>query len=217
MRAKEFGKRLSDALRGSGYSKLRFAKEVQSRRSGRRFRGEPPLRKVDRSALYAFLGGRDFPPVDTLAEMAELLGVRLGWLAEGEEPMERDLGDVPPPIWMIDGHRGAWKPPSVSKRLEARVAFETHFFPRSEGYIEANPGVRSIFHELLSRRLARRRARGDRGPSDSEYRAKTARGLYLKCFLDVSDDLPQGVPYSSPEFTTAFLSRVSDWMEDETE
>lgn len=216
MKAKEFGDRLSAALRGSGFSKLRFAKELQSRRSGRRFRGEPTLRKVDRSALYAFLQGRDFPPVDTLAEMAELLGVRLGWLAEGEEPVERDLGSAPPPIWLIDGHRGAWKRPSVPKRLQARVAFETHFFPRSEGYFEASPTVRSIFHELLSRRLARRRARGDRGPSDPEYRAKTARGLYLKCFLDVSDDLPRGVAYSSLEFTTAFLSRVSGWMEDET-
>ncbi|MGD2123398.1 MAG: hypothetical protein PVJ76_16720 [Gemmatimonadota bacterium] len=215
MRASDFGDRLSDALEGRGLSKLRFAKELQARRAARRSRGGPPLRKVDRSALYAFLQGRDVPPADTLAEMAELLGVRLAWLAEGEEPMERDLPGAPPPIWLIDGHRGAWKRPGVANRLQARVAFETHFFPRSRGYLEASPTVRWVFHDLLSRRLARRRARGDRGPSDPEYRAKTARGLYLKCFLDVADDLGEGVAYASKEFSAAFLSRVPRWMKDE--
>jgi transcriptional regulator with XRE-family HTH domain len=215
MRAEEFGQRLSDALRGSGLPKLRFANKLQAKRTVRESRGEPPLRKVDRSALYAFLQGRDFPPVDTLAEMAELLGVRLAWLAEGEEPVERDLDGAPPPIWLIDGHRGPWKRPSVPKRFQARTAFEEHFFRRSEGYLEAEPVVRRLFAELLSRRLARRRTRGDRGPSDPEYRAKTARGLYLKCFLDVADELPDGTAFSSPVFTGAFLFRVSGWMRDE--
>ena len=168
MRADEFGQRLSDALRGSGLSKLRFAKELQARRGARKARGEPPLRKVDRSALYAFLQGRDCPPVDTLGEMAELLGVRLAWLAEGEEPVERDLDGPPSPIWLIDGHRGAWKRPGVHKRLQARVAFEEHFFRRSGGYTEADPLVRRLFEGLLSRRLTRRRARGDRGAWDPE-------------------------------------------------
>jgi hypothetical protein len=215
MRAEEFGDRLSGALQGSGFSKLGFAKELQARRDAKRARGEPPLRKVDRSALYSFLQGRDFPPVDTLAEMAIMLGVRAGWLAEGEEPVERDLPGFPPPIWLIDGHRGPWKRPGIAKRAEARLAFEELFFPRSEGYSEAEPIVRLIFEDLLSRRLARRRNRGDRGPSYPIYRAKTARSLYLKCFLDVQDDLPTGTRFSSPEFTSAFLYRVAGWVKDE--
>ncbi len=215
MRAEEFGGRLSEALRGKGISKLGFAKELQARRDARRRLGHPPLRKVDRSALYAFLQGRDFPPVDTLAEMAEILGVRLAWLAEGEEPMERALSGAPLPIWLIDGHRGPWKRPDVLKRSQARLAFDELFFPRSGGYMEAQPIVRSVFDHLLSRRLRRRRNRGDRGPTNPAYRAKTARGLYLKCFLDVQDDLPPETLFSSPAFTSAFLSRVAGWVADE--
>ena len=89
MRAKEFGARLKEALDGRGLSKLQFSREIQARRGAREARGEPPLRKVDRSALYAFLQGRDSPPVDTLAEMADVLGGRVGWLAEGEAHGER--------------------------------------------------------------------------------------------------------------------------------
>ncbi|MBT8397221.1 MAG: hypothetical protein HKO65_10450 [Gemmatimonadetes bacterium] len=215
MRADEFGHRLELLLRGREMSKLGFARTLQARREPRELNGEPALRKVDRSALYAFLQGRDFPPVDTLAEMAEILDVRLGWLAEGEEPMERDVPGAPPPIWVIDGHRGAWKRPSVPKRLEARMAFDEVFFPRSGGYKEAEPIVQTIFGDLLSRRLRRRRKRGDRGPAYPLYRAETARGLYLKCFLDVIDELPIGTAFSSPRFTSAFLSRVPGWVEDE--
>jgi len=217
MIAKEFGARLKEALEGRGLSKLQFSREIQARRATREARGEPSLRKVDRSALYAFLQGRDFPPVDTLAEMADVLGVRVGWLAEGEEPPERDLPDCPAPIWVVDGHRGPWKRPSVEKRLEARLAFDEVFSRRSGGFEEADPTVRLVFQELLARRLARRRTRGDRGPADPTYRANTARSLYLKCFLDVRDDLPPGTRFSSPEFTAGFLGGVAKWMEDERE
>jgi hypothetical protein len=215
MRAQDFGERLSEALSGRRMSKLQFSRVLQERRERRRARGEPPLRKVDRPALYAFLRGKEVPPADTLAEMAELLGVRVGWLAEGEEPMERDGPDVPLPIWLIDGQRGGWKRPGVGKRTEARRAFQESFFPNSHGYEEAELTVRLIFHELLSRRLERRRARGDRGPVDPAYRAKTARSLYLKCFLDVMHELPAGTSFASPEFTASFLSGVAGWMEDE--
>ena len=180
-------------------------------------RGDPPLRKVDRPALYAFLDGRDVPPADTLAEMADILGVRVGWLALGEEPMEPDLPPYPLPLWLVDGHRGAWKRPGLAKRLEARQAFEVGFFPQAKGYEEAEEVVRLVFHELLHKRLERRRNRGDRGPSDPAYRADTARGLYLKCFLDVKVELPDWVPFSSPDFTEAFLPRVRRWIEDEKE
>jgi len=215
MKAKELGDRLKEALDGRGLSKLQFAREIQARRVMREEKGEPPLRKVDRSALYAFLQGRDVPPVDTLGEMADVLGVRLGWLAEGEEPVEPDLPEYPPPIWVVDGHRGPWRRPSVSKRLEARMAFEEAFGARSRGFEEADPIARLIFQELLARRLARRRDRGDRGPSDATYRAGTARNLYLKCFLDVMEDLPPGTNFASAEFTSAFLGRVGDWLDDE--
>jgi len=215
MRATEFGDRLKEALDGRGLSKLQFARELQARRDHRKQQGEPSLRKTDRPALYAFLQGRDFPPMDTLAEMAEILGVRTGWLAEGEEPVERDLTEYPPPIWIVDGHRGPWRRPDLEKRMEARRVFEELFSRRSEGFSEADPVVRLVFQELLARRLARRRNRGDRGPADPAYRAKTARSLYLKCFLDVRDELSPETNFSSPEFTEAFLSRVSKWMEDE--
>lgn len=217
MRAKELGARLEEALDGKGLSKLHFSRELQARRAIRKARGEPPLRKVDRSALYAFLQGRDSPPVDTLAEMADVLGVRVGWLAEGEEPPERDLPDCPAPIWVVDGHRGPWKRPSIGKRLEARLAFEEAFSRRSRGFEEADSTVRLIFQELLALRLGRRRNRGDRGPADPTYRANTARSLYLKCFMDVKDDLSPGTHFSSPEFTAAFLGRVGKWLEDERE
>jgi len=215
MRAKEFGGRLKEALDARGLSKLEFAREIQARRVARKERGEPPLRKVDRSALYAFLQGRDVPPVDTLGEMAAVLGIRLGWLAEGEEPVESDLPEYPPPIWIVDGHRGPWRRPGVAKRLEARMAFEEAFSRRSGGFEEADPTVRLIFQELLARRLARRRNRGDRRPADATYRAGTARSLYLKCFMDVKEELPQGADFSSPEFTAVFLGRVAEWLEEE--
>ena len=215
MGAKDFGDRLREALEARGMTKLQFARELQLRREARRKMGEPPLRKVDRPALYAFLRGRDFPPADTLGEMADLLGVRLGWLAEGEEPVERDLPEYPSPVWIVDGHRGPWRRPDVAKRLEARETFEAIFHRRSGGFLEADPTVRLIFKELLSRRFARRRNQGDRGPADPAYRADTAWNLYLKCFLDVKEELPPDTAFSSPEFTGAFLSRVAGWMEDE--
>jgi len=215
MRAKEFGRRHAAALKDSGRSKLSFAKELQARRDAMKAKGEPPLRKVDRSALYAFLQGRDFPPTDTLAEMAEILGVRLGWLAEGEEPIQRDLPECPPPIWLVDGNRGPQRLPGPGKRAAARDAFQVHFFSRSKGFEESKATVRLIFQELLEKRLARRRDRGDRGPSDPVYRANTARSLYLKCFLDVSADLPAETTFSSPAFTAAFLSKVPVWVQDE--
>jgi hypothetical protein len=203
-------------LESRGLSKLQFAKELQRKKAVRKARGEPTLRKVDRPALYSFLQGRDVPPTDTLAEMAAILNVRTGWLAEGEQPVERGLADGIQPIWVIDGQRGPWKRPALKKRLEARLAFLEFFLGRARGYHEAEPVVRLIFHELLSRRLERRRNRGDRGPADPEYRAKTARGLYLKCFLDVMDELPQKTEFSSPTFTSAFLSGVGRWIEDES-
>jgi transcriptional regulator with XRE-family HTH domain len=215
MKAKEFGERLRGALHGAGFSKLHFARELQSRRGVRQARGGTPLRKVDRPALYAFLEGRDVPPIDTLSEMAEILDVRLGWLAEGEEPLERDLEDYPTPIWLVDGHRGAWRRPSVAKRREARSVFQELFLARSGGFQEAEPVVKAVFQELLSARLARRRSRGDRGPSDPSYRAETARGLYLKCFLDLKAELPKGTEFSSPVFTAAFLGKVGGWFADE--
>lgn len=170
---------------------------------------------MDRSALYTFLQGRDVPPADTLEEMADVLGVRLGWLALGEEPVERDLPAYPPPIWLVDGHRGGWRRPNVSGRLQARLAFQEVFGRRSQGYEDADLTVRLIFQDLLARRLARRRNLGDRGPSDPSYRAETARNLYLKCFLDVQAELPQGTSFSSEAFTAAFLSRVGAWLGDE--
>jgi transcriptional regulator with XRE-family HTH domain len=215
MKAKELGDRLSEALDARGMSKLWFAREIQARRQAREVRGEPPLRKVDRSALYAFLQGRDVPPVDTLGEMADVLGVRLSWLAEGEEPLEPDLAEYPPPLWIVDGHRGPWRRPSVVKRLEAREIFQEVFTRRSEGFEEADPIVRLIFQELLARRLARRRNMGDRGPAEAAYRAETARSLFLKCFLDVQADLPERTSFSSQAFTTAFLGKVGKWVEDE--
>jgi len=215
MRAKELGDRLREALDARGQSKLQFAREIQARRVVREERGEPPLRKTDRSALYAFLQGRDVPPVDTLSEMADVLGVRLGWLAQGEEPLEPDLPEYPPPIWVVDGHRGPWRRPGVAKRLDARMAFGEAFGARSSGFEEADPMVRLIFQELLARRLARRRDRGDRGPAEATYRASTARNLYLKCFLDVMEELPPGTEFSSPEFTRAFLCGVGKWLDDE--
>ncbi|TFH58984.1 MAG: XRE family transcriptional regulator [Gemmatimonadales bacterium] len=217
MNAKEFGNRLAEALDGMGMSKLQFARELRTRREARKEKGEPLLRKVDRPALYAFLQGRDLPPVDTLGEMADVLRVRLGWLAEGEEPVERDLPEYPPPIWVVDGHRGPWRRPDVIRRMEARTAFEVVFGGRSEGFEEADPTVRLIFQLLLARRLARRRNRGDRGPADAVYRADTARNLYLKCFLDVMAELPSETTYASPEFTDAFLGRVARWLADEQE
>ena len=117
MMAREFGDRLQEALNGKGISKLQFARELQTRRDSLRTQGQPSLRKVDRPALYAFLQGRDFPPMDTLEEMANILGVRAGWLATGEEPVERDLPEYPPPIWVVDGHRGPWRRPDLQKRL----------------------------------------------------------------------------------------------------
>lgn len=86
MRALDLAARLNEAIDTYGMPKLEFARKLQVRRSARRARGEPTLRKVDRSALYAILDGGDVPPVDTLAEMAEILEVRLGWLEEGEDP-----------------------------------------------------------------------------------------------------------------------------------
>jgi hypothetical protein len=215
MKAKEFASRLGEALGATGRSKLSVTRELQARREQRAARGEPTLRKVDRSALYSFLDGRDIPPADTAAEIADLLGVRLGWLVEGEEPMESDLAGFPAPIWLVDGQTGPWRRPGPQKRIEARGAFLVHFFRRCDGYEEAEAPVRTIFKELLARRLTRRRDRGDRGPSNPEYRAKTARSLFLKCFLDVLADLPQGTRVSSPTFTAAFLSRVAGWLEDE--
>jgi len=217
MKAMEMGQRLSEALLARGITKLGFSDQLQRRRVERKRMGEPPLRKVDRPALYAFLEGRDVPPADTLVEMAEILAVRMAWLAEGEEPMEADLPPALPPVWLVDGHRGPWKRPTAQKRLEARGSFQEHFLGPSEGFLEAEPLVRGIFQELLARRLTRRRARGDRGPSDPAYRAKTARSLYLKCFLDVQAELPQGVTFSSPAFTVAFLARVGGWLSDEEE
>lgn len=215
MTSNGFGNRLREALEGAGFSKLQFVRQLQARGALRKARGEPVLRKVDRSALYSFLKGRDFPPVDTLGEMADVLGVRLGWLAEGEEPVERDLPRPALPIYLVDGRRGPWRRASVAKRLEARKVFEEAFLRPCEGFSEAEPLVRLVFQDLLERRLARRRNRGDRSPADPAYRASTARGLYLKCFLDVMHDLPPGTEFSSPEFTTAFSSRVGAWLEDE--
>lgn len=215
MRPKEFGNRLSEAMRAAGFSKLAFAREMQVRRKERATRGGIPLRKVDRPALYAFLEGRDVPPVDTLGEMAEVLEVRLAWLAEGEEPLERDLPPSPVPIWLLDGHRGSSGIPGMEARLRAREAFEKLFFPRSRGYWEVEDVVRLVFDGLFQRRLARRRAQGDSGIPDPEYRAKAARGLFLKCFLDVKEELPGWVQFSSPEFTAAFLGRVPIWVGDE--
>lgn len=215
MRPKEFGNRLGQAMKAAGYSKLAFAREMQTRRKDGASRGDPRLRKVDRPALYAFLDGRDVPPVDTLAEMAEVLQVRLAWLAEGEEPLERDLPPNPLPIWLLDGHKGSWRRPSMESRVEAREAFEKLFFRRSRGYWEVEDVVRLVFDGLFGRRLARRRAQGDPGTADPEYRAKAARGLFLKCFLDVKDELPGWVEFSSPEFTAAFLAKVPVWVGDE--
>lgn len=152
------------------------------------------------------------PPVDTLAEMAEVLRVRLAWLAEGEEPLERDLPGNPLPIWLLDGQRGSWRRPTMKDRVKAREAFEKTFFPRSSGYWEVETVVRLVFDGLYDRRLARRAGRGDPGVTDPEYRAKTARGLFLKCFLDVKDELPAWVKFSSPEFTAAFLAKVPIWV-----
>jgi hypothetical protein len=215
MDAREFGARLTEALAASGISKLAFVRALQARRTVLKAAGKPPLRKVDRPALYDMLEGRDVPPVDTLAEMAKILGVRLAWLAVGEEPMERDLPSGQPPIWLVDGHRGAWKRPSVKRRLEARETFQELFSRRSGGFAEAEPAVQVLFTELLSRRLNRRRNRGDRGPADPAYRAETARGLYLKCFLDLAAELPDGTAFSSPAFTAAFLANVGEWFKDE--
>ena len=215
MNGRDFGNRLSEAMIAGGLSKLHFARELQKRKKRRTEGGGPPLRKVDRSALYAFLQGRDVPPVDTLAEMADILGVRLGWLAQGEEPLEPDLPDSPPPLWLVDGHRGPWKRPRVRVRHEARRVFQELFYARSVGFEEAEPTIRLIFQEILARRLSRRRSRGDRGPADPGYRADTARGLYLKCFMDLKADLPPGTSFSSPEFSAAFLGKVPGWLEDE--
>ena len=129
--------------------------------------------------------------------------------------MERDLDPGPPPIWLVDGHRGSWKRPDLPSRLRTRAAFEEGLGGQFQGFEEAEPPVQWFFKELLALRLARRRERGDRGPADPVYRGKTARGLYLKCFLDLQYDLPEGTPFSSPEFTSAFLSRVAGWVEDE--
>lgn len=217
MTGRDFGNRLSEAMIAGGLSKLHFARELQRRKRHRSESGGPPLRKVDRSALYAFLQGRDVPPVDTLAEMADILGVRLGWLAQGEEPLEPDLPDCPPPLWLVDGHRGPWRRPRVRVRHEARKAFDVLFYSRSEGFEEAEPTIRLIFQEILARRLSRRRGRGDRGPADPEYRAGTARSLYLKCFMDLKAELPPETSFSSPEFSSAFLEKVPQWLKDETE
>jgi hypothetical protein len=204
-------------MEAAGFSKLGFAKELQARKRSRAARREPPLRKVDRPALYAFLDGRDVPPLDTLAEMAELLQVRLAWLAEGEEPLERDLPPNPPPIWLLDGRRVSRRGPSMKDRLEAREAFETAFFRRSAGYWEVEPVVRLVFDGLFQRRLARRRGRGDEGVTNPKYRAHTAWGLFLKCFLDVKAELPDWIEFSSPEFTGAFLAKLPIWIGDERE
>jgi hypothetical protein len=75
--------------------------------------------------------------------------------------------------------------------------------------------VRLIFDGLFDRRLARRSGRGYPGVQDPEYRAKTARTLFLKCFLDVKAELPAWVQFSSQEFTSAFLARVPEWVADE--
>jgi len=215
MNAKEFGARLTEALTASRTSKLAFARALQARRKARSMGGKPPLRKVDRSALYDFLEGRDVPPTDTLAEMSEILGVRMAWLAEGEEPAERHLPPSQLPIWLVDGHRGVWKRPSLKRRREAQDAFQELFLERSPGYSQAEPVVQMVFKEILFRRLNRRRNRGDRGPADPAYRAETARGLYLKCFLDLAADLPEGTEFSSPDFTAAFMAKVGDWLRDE--
>ena len=215
MQAREFGERLGEALEAAGFSKLRFVRLLQDRRQQRKARGEPPLRKVDRPALYAFLDGRDLPPVDTAAEMADILGVRLAWLAEGEEPLETGLPAFPPPIWLVVGREGPWRGPNLPARLRARRIFQESFLSRADGFAEADPVVRVAFVELLGRRLARRRAGGGRTASDAAYRASTAWGLYLKCFLDVMAELPSGTGYASREFTRAFLSRLAGWIEDE--
>lgn len=97
----------------------------------------------------------------------------------------------------------------------ARKVFEEEFLSRSTGYGQADTIVQVVFKELLARRLARRRALGERSVSDASYRAKTAWGLYLKCFLDVVAGLPEGTGFSSPEFTDAFLARVGGWLDDE--
>jgi transcriptional regulator with XRE-family HTH domain len=215
MTPQDFGTRLGEAMEAAGFSKLAFAREMQSRRKGRAARGEPPLRKVDRPALYTFLDGRDVPPMDTLAEMSEVLQVRLAWLAEGEEPLERDLPPNPVPIWLLDGLKGSHRQHTMKDRVEAREAFEKAFFPRSQGYWEVEDVVRLVFDGLFDRRLARRRGQGDPGVAHPEYRANAARGLFLKCFLDVKDELPGWVEFSSPEFTAAFLEKVSIWIGDE--
>jgi hypothetical protein len=105
----------------------------------------------------------------------------------------------------------------MENRLKAREAFEKAFFPRSAGYWEAEPVVRLVFDGLFERRLARRRGRGDEGVADPEYRAETAWGLFLKCFLDVKAELPAWVDFSSPEFTAAFLAQLPTWVGDERE
>ena len=166
MNARDFGHRLGEVLEASGFSKLQFSRQLQARRHAREARGEPPLRKVDRPALYAFLDGRDVPPLDTVAEMAEMLRVRLGWLAEGEERMEQGLPDGLPPVWLIDGRNLPLSRLGVSERLQSRRIFQEAFLGRSEGFHEAEPAVRVVFKELLARRLARRRAKGERATFD---------------------------------------------------
>jgi len=215
MNAVDFGIRLGQAMEGAGFSKLAFSRRLQERRDARAAKGEPRLRKVDRPALYSFLEGRDVPPLDTAFEMARLLGVRVGWLALGEEPMEPDLPDPLPPIWLVDGHRGPWRPPDVPTRLRARRIFQEAFLSRADGFQATERSVAVLFKELLGRRLARRRAHGERAASDPAYRASTAWGLYLKCFLDLKAVLPPDTAFSDPAFTREFLGRFRGWMEDE--
>jgi hypothetical protein len=215
MVANSFARRLDEALKAAGMSKLGFSNQLQDRRSLRNALGEPPLRKVDRPALYTFLDGRGVPPLDTAQEMAKILGVRLGWLAIGEEPVEPGLSGPSPPIWLMDGQKGPWRRPSLGARRKARRVFEEEFLSRSSGFRQADPIVQVVFKELLARRLARRRALGERSVSEPSYRAQTAWGLYLKCFLDVMAGLPEGTRFSSPDFTDAFLARVGGWLDDE--
>jgi transcriptional regulator with XRE-family HTH domain len=215
MSTRTIGSRLEQLLKVRGVSKLEFSRELQARRRARLAAGRPPLRKVDRPAIYAVLAGEDVPPVDTLEEMARILQVRFSWLATGEEPMERDLEGSPAPLWLVDGHRGAWRRPRVRRRLEARQAFVETFFSRCPGFAESEPIVQRMFSHLLDLRLRRRRSRGDRGPALPEYRAETARGLYLKCFLDLAAETPEGTTFGSPAFTQAFLARMDRWLKDE--
>jgi transcriptional regulator with XRE-family HTH domain len=217
MRAREFGNRLAEALKGAGMSKLALSRELKARRRARELIGEPVLRKVDRPALYAALRGEDVPPLDTVAEMAQILGVRLGWLSDGEEPVEPDLAPFPTPIWLVKGPRRAGRPLGVPERLQARRIFQEAFLGRAQGFHEAQEVVRRVFQEILARRLDRRRSHGERGVGDPAYRASTAWSLYLKCFLDVSAELPSETRFSSADFTEAFLARVPGWLEDEKE